>query len=65
MTKTIFITVNSSGQTQIETKGFAGRDCLEASHCLETALGKQTSTRLTPEFYQLAQQQTSKIRNQP
>jgi hypothetical protein len=62
--KTIFLTVHPSGQTQIETKGFAGRDCLEATHFLESALGKQTSARLTPEFYQLAQQQTSSIRNQ-
>ena len=65
MTKTIVITVNPSGQTQIETQGFAGRDCLEASRFLEVALGKLTADRLTPGFYQLPQQQTSRIRNQP
>jgi hypothetical protein len=50
--KTIEITVNSKGQTTVETKGFTGADCREASKFIEQALGSRTGEMLTPEFYQ-------------
>jgi len=49
--KTIEITVSPTGQTRVETKGFAGAECREASQFLETALGRRTEERLTAEFY--------------
>ena len=49
---TIEIIVSPSGQSRIETKGFAGSQCREASHFLETALGKPTSETLTAEFHE-------------
>ena len=55
MNQTIEIIVSPNGQTQIETKGFAGPRCLEASRFLETALGKATSENRTSEFYQTTQ----------
>ena len=51
MSKTIEITVSSSGQTQVETKGFAGSECREASRFIEQALGKQTGEKLTSDFF--------------
>ena len=49
--KTIEIIVSPDGQSRVETKGFAGSDCREASRFLEEALGSRTSEQLTPEFY--------------
>ena len=51
MSKTIEIIVSLDGQCRVETKGFAGSDCCEASRFLEEALGNRASEQLTPEFY--------------
>jgi hypothetical protein len=50
--KTIEITVSPRGETQIETKGFTGDECREASRFLEQALGKSIREQLTSEFHQ-------------
>ena len=55
--KTIEITVTPDGQTRVETKGFVGSDCREASRFLEQALGKRTEEQLTSEFHQTARVQ--------
>jgi len=61
MTRIIEITVATDGQTRVETKGFSGEGCREASRFIETALGKRTEEQLTAEFYQhLGQQQTNR-----
>jgi hypothetical protein len=52
--KTIEITVSPTGETRIETKGFAGSGCREASRFIEQALGKRVSEQLTAEFHQQA-----------
>lgn len=52
-TKTIEIIVDSTGQARVETKGFAGSACREASRFVEEALGKRTGEQLTTEFHQL------------
>ena len=49
--KTIEITVTPNGQTQVETKGFEGSSCRQASEFLERALGRSIDERLTSEFY--------------
>jgi len=49
--KTIEIIVDPQGNSQVQTKGFAGSSCLAASQFIEQALGQQTSQRTTPEFY--------------
>ena len=62
MNKRIEITVDTKGNSQVETKGFTGRECVEASKFIEQALGNQTETRTTPEFFRVQatqQQQTS------
>ena len=50
--KIIEIIISPSGQTHLETKGFSGSQCREASLFLETALGKTTSETLTTEFHE-------------
>ena len=50
--KTIEITVSPQGQTKVETKGFSGSECREASKFIEQALGRSTGETLTAEFHQ-------------
>ena len=55
--KTIEIIILPDGQSRLETKGFAGSRCREASRFLEAALGKTTSETLTAEFHEARSQQ--------
>jgi hypothetical protein len=57
MTKIIEVLVLPDGKTKVQTKGFAGNECLQASKALEAALGHVTSDRLTSEFYCAGRQQ--------
>jgi hypothetical protein len=52
MKKTIRVTVSPTGETRVETKGFVGGECREASRPFEQALGLRADERLTAEFYQ-------------
>jgi len=52
VTKTIEVIVSPKGDTKIETKGFVGGECRQASHFIEQALGAQVSEKLTAEFHQ-------------
>ena len=47
----IELTIAPDGQTRVETKGFQGGECREASRFIEQVLGRHTSEQLTPEFY--------------
>ncbi len=49
---TIEIVVSPTGEATVQTKGFAGPSCREASRFVEQALGERTAERLTAEFYQ-------------
>jgi hypothetical protein len=60
MTKIIEIIVSPQGETSIQTKGFAGSECRQASEFIEKALGQRTGEQLTAEFHQqVVQQQTN------
>jgi hypothetical protein len=50
--RTIELTVSPEGKTTVQTKGFAGSSCRDASEFLEKALGQQTGEQLTAEFHQ-------------
>lgn len=52
MPRIIEVIVSPSGEVSIQTKGYAGSDCLQATKFLELALGVVTSDRKTAEFYQ-------------
>ena len=62
--KTIEITVGPTGETKVETKGFQGAECRQASRFIEVALGQRTAERLTAEFYQ-AHQAGPEVRQAP
>jgi Protein of unknown function (DUF2997) len=59
--KTIEITVDPKGQTKVETKGFTGGECREASRFLEQALGTRSAETLTAEFH-VGQQDSQELR---
>jgi hypothetical protein len=50
--KVIEITVTAAGKTNIQTKGFSGTSCRQASRFLEQALGARTAEQVTAEFHQ-------------
>ncbi len=52
MKKVIRIIVGPKGETRVETKGFSGGECREASRFIEQALGQRVNEELTSEFYQ-------------
>lgn len=48
---TITVTVSPDGETSVETTGYAGRACRDASAFIEKALGDVAREKLTAEFY--------------
>ena len=54
MPQIIEVTISPQGEATVQTKGFAGSACQEASKFLEQALGLATEERKTAEFYATA-----------
>jgi Protein of unknown function (DUF2997) len=52
MPRLIEVTVSPQGEVTVQTKGYAGADCLAASKYLEQALGVTTADVKTAEFHQ-------------
>ena len=52
MSRVIEVIVSAKGETTIQTRGFSGGECLQASKFLEQALGVSAADHKTPEFYQ-------------
>ncbi len=57
MMRIIEVTISPDGQTKVQTKGFAGGECQQASRFVEVALGQRTSETLTSEYYSQATNQ--------
>ena len=57
MARIIEVTVSPQGEATVQTRGYAGADCLLASKFLEQSLGVPTQDRKTGEYYQLAPEQ--------
>ena len=55
MPRIIEVVVSPAGEATVQTRGYAGGDCLQASKFLEQALGVPTTDHKTSEFYQDAQ----------
>ena len=49
--KSMVILVSPTGATTVETHGFSGASCQEASRFLEQALGTRLSEQRTSAFY--------------
>ena len=54
MTRIIEVIVSPKGETKLQTKGYAGSECLQASKFLEQALGVTTTETKTAEYYAAA-----------
>ena len=50
--RVIEVIVSPTGETTVQTKGYAGGDCLQASKFLEESLGTTNADQRTAEFYQ-------------
>jgi Protein of unknown function (DUF2997) len=57
MARIIEVVVSPTGETTVQTKGYAGADCLQASRFLEQALGVNTTDRKTAEYHETANAQ--------
>jgi hypothetical protein len=57
MHRIIEIIVSPQGETTLQTKGFQGAECLEASRFLERALGIRVQEHKTAEFFAESSQQ--------
>lgn len=55
MLRVIEVLVSPQGETTVQTQGYIGRDCLQASQFLEEALGVVLAERKTTEFFQSQQ----------
>lgn len=63
MSKIIQVVVSPAGETKIETIGFSGSSCQEASRALEEALGAKSGETLTGEYYAAANEQQIETQN--
>ena len=59
--KIIEIVIAPTGESRLETKGFAGSECQEASRPLEAAIGSATSETRTAEFHEVRNQQENHV----
>lgn len=48
----IEITISPKGAASVQTLGFSGSSCRQASKFIEQALGRRTAEQLTAEFHQ-------------
>lgn len=64
MSQTIEVTVSPKGETRIETRGFTGSACREATRSLEAALGVRESEQLTSEFHTASKASEQQPQNQ-
>lgn len=63
MSKILKVTVNPKGETKLETVGFSGNSCQEASRNFERALGVSTGEQLTGEYYTTSTEQQIQSQN--
>jgi hypothetical protein len=52
MQRVIEVIVSKDGQATVQTKGYSGGTCMQASLWLEQALGIATADRKTAEFFE-------------
>ncbi len=62
MSRTIEIIIAPDGKATVQTLGFTGPSCREASRLIEQGLGQRLAENLTAEFYQA--QTTEQVQQQ-
>ena len=60
--KTIDVILAPDRSSRVETNGFTGSDCRQASEFLEQALGTRQREPLKPDFFQAEVQQQQQAR---
>lgn len=66
MKRTIEIMITANGNTLVQTRGFSGTSCRQASKFLEESLGQRVSESLTAEYYRSEPaQEKEQQRNRP
>ena len=63
-TRIIEIIIDPQGRSRIETKGFAGSECRDASRFIEQALGRAQTEALTAEFHSAQQRAERQLERQ-
>lgn len=63
MSKVIQVVVSPKGETKVETMGFTGSSCQDASRALEEALGARTGETLTGDYYAASGEQQIETQN--
>ena len=61
MAKIIEVLISPTGETTVQTKGYAGGECMQASGWLEKSLGIASNDRKTPEFFASAPTQEQEV----
>jgi hypothetical protein len=62
--KTIELIVSPDGTSKVETKGFTGSSCQQASRFLENALGQKQNEKLTADYFKTTVSETNQARQQ-
>ena len=62
--KTIEVIVSPDGSSKVETHGFVGSECQQASRFLEQALGQKQRDKRKAEYFQPETRQTNQARQQ-
>jgi hypothetical protein len=57
----IEVIVSPKGEATVQSKGFAGGECLQATKFLEDALGVANNDRKTAEYYSVRQSHEQQI----
>ena len=60
----IEVIISHDGSTRVQTHGYQGPQCQQASRFLEQALGQRTGEQLTAEFHQTAAQTNHRTQQQ-
>ena len=55
MSRRIQVRVSSTGEVEVEAKGFKGNGCEAATKAIEEALGQPSERRRKPEFWRQSQ----------
>ncbi len=57
----IEVLISPTGETTIQTRGFIGTACQQATKALEAALGLKQSETMTAEYHQSATEETGLV----
>ncbi len=50
--KTIIVEITDEGEIRLETKGFAGKSCVEEAQFIKDLIGEEIQRQLVPAYYQ-------------